>query len=122
TGFRMVTLMNSPGNSSRDPLADAGLAHFFEQRFTVDPVKRFKPSPVTYDQVTDTLSVSPDQCLLVAAHLWDTIGAQAMGWKAALVTRGMNATIPIDGVPQPDLVVNDMTELSHQLIERFAGR
>lgn len=120
-GFRMVTLTNSPGSSDRDPLADAGLARFFEHRFTIDPVERFKPSPAAYAQVTDRLDVSPDHCMLVAAHLWDTIGAQAMGWNAALVTRGVNAAIPIDSVPQPTLVVTDMTGLSDHLTERSRG-
>jgi 2-haloacid dehalogenase len=118
-GFRMVTLTNSSGDSMHDPLTDAGVAQFFEQRFTVKPVERFKPSPSTYKHVTNALKIAPDRCLLVAAHVWDTIGAQAVGWKSALITRGVNAAIPTNGVPQPDFIERDMLGLAQTVIASF---
>lgn len=118
-GFRMATLTNSSGESKHDPLADAGLAQYFEQRFTVKPVERFKPSPSTYRHLTNALTIAPDRCLLVAAHLWDTIGAQAVGWKSALITRGVNAAIPTNGVPQPDFIEQNMVELADTLTASF---
>ena len=121
-GFRMVTLTNSSSGGARDPLADAGVADRFEHRFTVTKVGRFKPSPATYQQVTDTLEIGPDRCLLIAAHTWDTLGAQAMGWKAALLTRGANAPLLVENVPQPDFVETDLTDLAPALISRFHTR
>lgn len=118
-GFRMVTLTNSSGNSKRDPLAAEGVAGRFEHRFTVMTAGRFKPSPVTYQQVTDHLGLTPDRCLLIAAHTWDTIGAQAMGWKAALITRGVNAPLLLENLPYPDFVEADLTELSRALMSRW---
>lgn len=115
-GFRMVTLTNSSGNSDRDPLAEGGVADHFEHRFTVASIERFKPSPATYRQVTDTLSVGPERCMLIAAHTWDTLGAQAMGWKAALITRGANAPLNVENVPVPDMVATDLAGLSSALI------
>lgn len=118
-GFRMLTLTNSSGDSMRDPLADAGVAQFFEQRFTVKPVERFKPSPSTYRHLTNALTIAPDRCLLVSAHLWDTIGAQAVGWKSALITRSVNAAIPTNSVPQPDFIERDMLGLAQTIIASF---
>jgi 2-haloacid dehalogenase len=120
-GFRMVTLTNSSGGSARDALADAGVAERFEHRFTVAKVGRFKPSPATYQQVTDTLAIRPDRCLMIAAHLWDTLGAQAMGWRAALITRSVNAPLEAENVPRPNFVATDLAELSSQLISRFSN-
>jgi hypothetical protein len=43
------------------------------------------------------------------------IGAQAFGWKAALVTRGVNAPLVLDGIPQPTLVVYDVGEAARAI-------
>ena len=118
-GFRMVTLTNSSGGGGRDPLADARVAHHFEHRFTVAQVGSFKPSPATYQQVTDTLGTMPECCLLIAAHTWDTLGAQAKGWKAALVTRGVNAPLEVENLYRPDFVEVDLARLTSSLISQF---
>ena len=118
-GFRMATLTNSSGGSARDPLADGGVANRFDHRFTVAHVGRFKPSPATYQQVTNALGIVPKRCLLIAAHTWDTLGAQAMGWQAALITRGVNAPLKVENVPRPNFVEANLADLSSALISRF---
>jgi 2-haloacid dehalogenase len=52
---------------------------------------------------------------MVAAHVWDTIGAQNAGFSAALITRPGNPPLPVDGLPQPNLVVADLRQLAEQL-------
>ena len=47
-GFRLVTLTNSPAGASPTPLEKAGISEAFEQHFSVDSVKQFKPAPATY--------------------------------------------------------------------------
>jgi 2-haloacid dehalogenase len=51
---------------------------------------------------------SPDDTWLIAAHTWDTIGAQSFGWKGASITRDVNAPLVFDGIPQPTLVARDV--------------
>jgi 2-haloacid dehalogenase len=53
--------------------------------------------------------------MMVAAHVWDTIGAQSAGFRGALVTRPGNAPLPSVTLPQPDLVVADILELAGRL-------
>jgi 2-haloacid dehalogenase len=55
--------------------------------------------------------------MMVAAHVWDTLGAQNVGFSAALVTRPGNPPLPVAGLPQPDLVVSDLRRLADRLIE-----
>lgn len=114
-GFRLVTLTNSAPDPDVSPLARAGLADLFERQFSVDAVKRFKPAPETYRLVADTLQVPLAAMCLVAAHGWDTLGARQAGCGAALVLRPGNAELPCAGVPQPDLVVPDLTALADRL-------
>jgi 2-haloacid dehalogenase len=117
-GFAIVTLTNSPKGEAPDALERAGLGPMFDHRFTVDTVHRFKPAPATYQLVQDTMGTTPDTTWLVAAHSWDTIGAQAFGWKAALITRGMNAPLVIDGIPRPTLVACDVHAAARAIIAR----
>jgi 2-haloacid dehalogenase len=117
-GFRLVTLTNSPHRSgARTPLENAGLAELFEQQFSVESCRAFKPSPSVYRYACQELGVAPADCMMVAAHVWDTLGAQNVGLSAALVTRPGNPPLPVDGLPQPDLVVSDLRQLAERLVD-----
>ncbi|WP_242140621.1 haloacid dehalogenase type II [Sphingomonas sp. TREG-RG-20F-R18-01] len=117
-GFTLVTLTNTPAGPGPDPLDKAGLGALFDRRFTVEPARRFKPSPATYQLVADTMKAARTDTWLVAAHTWDTIGAQSFGWNAALVTRGINAPLVLDGVPQPTVAGASLTEVADAILSR----
>ena len=53
--------------------------------------------------------------MMVAAHVWDTIGAQAVGFSGALIARPGNAPLPAAGLPQPTVVVANLVELADRL-------
>jgi 2-haloacid dehalogenase len=116
-GFRLVTLTNSPPDpGGPSPLESAGLGDYFERQFSVDGCRTYKPAREVYDHVCRELQVVPADCMMVAAHVWDTIGAQSAGMRAALITRPGNAPLPLDGLPQPTLVAADLRHLANQLI------
>ena len=116
TGFRLVTLTNSPPNpDGPSPLENAGLGDFFERQFSVDGRRAFKPARDVYEYACRELNVAPADCLMVAAHVWDLIGAQHAGLAGALITRPGNAPLPLDGLPQPAFVVNDLPALARRL-------
>ncbi|MDH6245117.1 haloacid dehalogenase type II [Mycobacterium sp. OTB74] len=115
-GYRLVTLTNSPHiPGAATPLENAGLAHHFEQQFSVDQSRLFKPATPLYLEVARQLEVQAGACMMVAAHVWDTIGAQAAGFGGALITRLGNAPLPAEGLPQPDLIATDLVHLAAQL-------
>lgn len=116
-GFRMVTLTNSPPNpEGKSPLEQAGLAPFFERQFTIDTVRAYKPAPRAYHMVAQELGVPAFSCFMVAAHVWDTVGAQANGYTAGLITRPGNAPLPAGSLPQPNIVAPDLPSLAAELI------
>lgn len=115
-GFRLVTLTNSPPGEAGSPLDRAGLTHFFERQFSVDQIRKFKPAPEVYHFVAESLNVPPSAICLVAAHTWDTFGAQAVGYSAGLVMRMGNAPLPIDGLPQPQVIAPDLELLARRMI------
>ena len=115
-GFRLVTLTNSPPNpDGPSPLQHAGLSQHFERQFSVDADRLYKPAAQVYHHVARQLAVTPSSCMMVAAHVWDTMGAQSAGFSSALITRPGNAPLPVAGLPQPTLVASDVGELARRL-------
>jgi 2-haloacid dehalogenase len=115
-GYRLVTLTNSPPNpNGATPLEHAGLAGYFERQFSVDPSRVYKPSLRLYEDLATELGVPSTACMMVAAHVWDLIGAQGAGYSAALITRPGNAPLPAPDLPQPTVVAADLLELAQQL-------
>jgi 2-haloacid dehalogenase len=118
-GFRMVTLTNSAPDPQASALERAGLAGYFDRMFSVDDVRRFKPAPDTYRYVAAALQVEMGNICLVAAHTWDTLGAQALGCSAAFIARPGNAVLPVEGLPQPDIIAPDLTGVAQEIIQRW---
>lgn len=117
-GFRLATLSNSPPNpNGLTALQRSGLSGYFEHQLSVDARSVFKPSPAVYRYACETIGIAPADCMMVAAHVWDTIGAQSVGFGGALITRRGNAPLPVGGLPQPNIVVRDLRELAERLVE-----
>ncbi len=118
-GFRLVTLTNSPPNPfGPSPIEHAGLGHLFERQLSVDACRAFKPAPPPYLYACEQLAVAPQECMMVAAHAWDTIGAQSVGFSGALIARPGKAPLPVAGLPQPTVVATDLRDLADKLTNR----
>lgn len=116
-GFRLVTLTNSAPLPDGGPMERAGIAPFFERQFSVDTTRRFKPAPENYRMVAQELGVDVSALCMVAAHAWDTVGAQQAGCAAALVTRPGNTML--DVLPVPDIVGRDLIGVAAEMIRRW---
>ena len=91
-GFRLFTLTDNTLAISGRQLEHGGIIDLFEGRFSVDEtVRRHKPVPEAYHSVAAELELDPGDICLVASHVWDTVGAVAAGWQAALILREGNA-------------------------------
>jgi len=85
----------------------------FDAIISVDRVGAFKPSPGVYRKAVQRLRCEPGQIMMVAAHAFDILGAQACGFKAAYVNR---YNLPTDDSEyQPDIIVDDFIELAARL-------
>ena len=119
-GFRLFTLTDNLLEVQGRQLENAGIIDQFERRFSVDQeVRRHKPAPEAYAYVERQLKVGPGDLFLVASHTWDTLGAVAAGWGAALIKRPGNEVLGVG--PQPSLVGADLNDVASQLIARYAA-
>jgi 2-haloacid dehalogenase len=119
-GFRLFTLTNNLVEVQKRQLEHGGIANLFERCFSVDSVKRYKPSPQAYAHVEKELGADPSRLCLIACHTWDTLGAVAAGWEAALIKRVGDDVLGVG--PQPQIVGNDLNDVADQLIVRHKGR
>ena len=119
-GFRLFTFTNNIIEVQARQIQRGGVADLFERLFSVDSVKRNKPSAEAYTYVQRELGVQPFQLCLVACHTWDTLGAVAAGWEAALVKRVGNDVLGVG--PQPQIVGDDLNDVADQLIARHKGK
>src|SRR6516165_12482407 len=119
-GFRLFTLTDNLLEVQTRQLEHGGIVDFFERRFSADGVEHHKPSRQAYAYVERELGVDPSRLWLVACHTWDTLGAVAAGWEAALITRVGNDVLGV--VPQPQIVGADLDDVADQLIARYGKR
>jgi 2-haloacid dehalogenase len=115
-GFRLFTLTDNLPEIQTRQLENGRIVDFFERRFSADGVKHHKPSRQAYRHVEKELGVEPSRLCLIACHTWDTLGAVAAGWEAALIKRVGNDLLGVG--PQPQIVGADLTDVADQLIAR----
>jgi 2-haloacid dehalogenase len=110
-GFRLFTLTDNLLEVQTRQLEHGGIVDLFERRFSADGVKHHKPSREAYAYVENELGVEPSQLCLVACHTWDTLGAVAAGWRAALIKRVGNDLLGVG--PQPQIVGSDLNDVAN---------
>ena len=86
----------------------------FDAIISVDQVGAFKPSPGIYRKAVQRLGCEPSEIMMVAAHSFDILGAQACGFRAAYVNRYGLPTE--ESEYQPEIVVGDFIELASELL------
>jgi 2-haloacid dehalogenase len=121
-GFRLFTLTDTLPEVQTRQLEHGGIVNFFERRFSADGVKHHKPSRQAYAYVERELGVEPVQLCLIACHTWDTLGAVAAGWEAALIKRLGNDVLGVG--PQPQIVgddVSDVADSAHRSAQETGG-
>jgi 2-haloacid dehalogenase len=118
-GFRLFTLTDNLLEVQTRQLEHGGIVDFFERRFSADGVRHHKPSRQAYAYVERELGVEPLKLCLIACHTWDTLGAVAAGWEAALIRRVGNDVLGVG--PQPGIVGDDLNDVADQLIARHGG-
>ncbi len=120
-GLRLVTLTNSSQRAMEQQLENAGIETYFERKFSVDSVRKYKPAPETYQMVAKELNVKTSDLRMVAAHAWDIIGAMQAGCAAAFVERPGKVLNSL--TDRPDIVGEDLRSVAKEIIRvEISGR
>ena len=116
-GYRLVTLTDSPAIPGRGPLQAAGLTDLFEQQFSAETVRRYKPARETYQMVAQATGTELSELCMIASHPWDLIGARTAGCSAALIERAGVAPLIVPELRQPQIIAPSLTEIAAQLVQ-----
>jgi 2-haloacid dehalogenase len=112
-GIRLVTLSNGSASIAQRLLSGAGLDGHFERFLSVEEGGIWKPASAAYTYALAECGVEPADAMLVAAHPWDTDGAQRAGLTSAWINR-TGATFPSYFQP-PTLQVDSLGPLAERL-------
>lgn len=81
--------------------------------------RHYKPDPAVYATAADLLGLAPSEIMMVAAHIHDLKGAQAVGFRTAFIPRlleyGPDGHADREPDPTFDLVATDIVDLARQL-------
>lgn len=111
--YQLVVLSNGDP-SFLDYLVTERVAWEFNDVISVTSVGAFKPHPAVYRGAAGKLGLEVNACIMVSANSFDIMGARACGFRGAFVNR---YKLPYEDTPyQPDVTVNDFTELAAALL------
>ena len=111
--YRLVALSNGEQRYLEELLGN-NVPVGFDAIISVDQVGAFKPSPGIYRKAVQRLGCEPSEIMMVAAHSFDILGAQACGFRAAYVNRYGLPTE--ESEYQPEIIVGDFEELAAELV------
>ena len=85
----------------------------FDMLFSSELLSSYKPAPENYLKVLELLKLSPEECVMVAAHAYDLRGAKVMGMKTVYVYRWTDDVLEDQEVVrgENDVYLDDMTGL-----------
>jgi len=106
----LVILSNANQQLLERAVDHNGIGPFLDDIFSVERLRKFKPSPEVYRLPLRERGLDPHELLFVSANAWDVAGAQAAGLPVAWVRRGHSQPEELDY--QPDAEISGLTELA----------
>ncbi len=111
--YKLVALSNGEA-SYLNHLVKNQIRWDFDEVISVEVAGAFKPHPGVYRRAAGILGLEMGECLMVSANSFDVMGARSCGFRGAYVDR---YRLPYeDTLYQPDIVVQDFTELAETLL------
>ena len=112
-GYKMVSLTNSSNKGVEAQFKHAGLTDYFDARLSIEDIGKYKPDSDVYDWAARKMSVTPGECMMIAAHGWDIAGAIWAGWRGAFIARPGQQLYPL--APLPEINEPDLLKISEKL-------
>ena len=113
-GYTMVSLTNSSNNGVAAQFEHAGLTGFFDEQLSIEDIGKYKPHRDVYDWAARKMGVSPNDCMMIAAHGWDIAGAIWAGWRGAFIARPGQQLYPL--APLPEINEPDLLKVAEKLV------
>ena len=107
--FKISILSNGTPALLSELIKSNNLNNFFDDLFSIEEVKIYKPDPKVYELPVKKYGIKPDQITFLSSNTWDVSGGGNYGYNAIWVNR--NKTIFDNLDYQPNKEINNLTQL-----------
>ncbi len=114
----MSILSNGEKEKTQQLLSNNGIIDYFDNIFSIEEIKKYKPSPEPYKMAAGNLNLQISDALLISSNLWDIFGAQCVGMKTCWLDRigEEEKKVKEELDVKPDITIGSIRELKKLLI------
>ena len=109
--YKLAILSNGTPSLLNELVKSNGLQNLFDDIFSIEEVKIYKPSSKVYDMPIKKYNIKNEEVAFLSANTWDVSGGGNYGFTSVWVNRNKNIFDNLDYKPK-----NDITGLN-QLID-----
>ncbi len=107
--FKLAILSNGTPSLLNELVSSNDLNNLFDDLFSVEEVKVFKPASKVYEIPTKKYNIKASQITFLSANTWDVSGAGNFGYNSVWVNRNKSKFDLLDYQPKNE--VNNLTQL-----------
>ena len=101
--FKLAILSNGTPELLNHLVKSSDLENLFDDIFSVEEVKIYKPDPKVYDIPVNKYKVSKGEITFLSANTWDVSGAGNYGYNSIWVNRNNNVFDKLDYKPKNEI-------------------
>ena len=107
--IKLAILSNGTPSLLRNLVKNSNLENLFDDVFSIEEVKIYKPDPKVYDIPINKYKVKKEEITFLSANTWDVSGGGNYGYNAIWVNRSNNVFDKLDYTPKYE--VKNLKEL-----------
>ena len=107
--FKLAILSNGTPSLLSNLVKNSNLENLFDDVFSIEEVKIYKPDPKVYDIPINKYKVKKEEITFLSANTWDVSGGGNYGYNAIWVNRTNNVFDKLDYKPKNE--VKNLKEL-----------
>jgi len=101
--YKLAILSNGTPALLSKLVKSSNLENIFDDLFSVEEVKIYKPDPKVYDIPVKKYQIKPDEVAFLSSNTWDVSGGGNYGYNAIWVNRNNNIFDNLDYKPKNEI-------------------
>ena len=101
--YKLAILSNGTPALLSELVKSSNLENIFDDLFSVEEVRIYKPDSKVYDMPIKKYQIKPDEVAFLSANTWDVSGGGNYGYKAIWVNRNNNIFDNLDYEPKNEI-------------------
>ena len=107
--FKLAILSNGTPKLLEELVKSNNLNNLFDDLFSVEEVKIYKPNSKVYDLPIKKYKIKPEEIIFLSANTWDVSGGGNYGYNSVWVNRGKSHFDNLDYYPKNE--IGNLTQL-----------